>query len=236
MAGQVAYHLMAQAGMTRAPWAVTTVVSCLPVLVLGMGTALAHMLRADTEVTEVPDSEAGPPATARSLAWSPRDQARPDRVRPEAGQDRSEVRDHNGQTPGPRAGAGVTGPGICGTQPQVDRARGVARRLAAAGKPVSRRALRSGGVTGSNEALNVLARILNSELAGVAPPGAPAGGGTGLPGLERIGHYSQSGNRLESSGHGTSTGWGTSMASVAVIRVLLRAIRARSQMLAGADH
>jgi hypothetical protein len=37
MAGQVAYHLMAQAGMTRAPWAITTIVSCLPVLVLGMG-------------------------------------------------------------------------------------------------------------------------------------------------------------------------------------------------------
>src|SRR5580700_8053528 len=47
MAGQVAYHLMAQAGMARAPWAITTVVSCLPVLVLAMGTALAHMLRAD---------------------------------------------------------------------------------------------------------------------------------------------------------------------------------------------
>jgi hypothetical protein len=47
MAGQVAYHLLAQAGMARAPWPVTTLVSCLPVLVLGMGTALAHMLRAD---------------------------------------------------------------------------------------------------------------------------------------------------------------------------------------------
>jgi hypothetical protein len=47
MAGQVVYHLLAQAGMTRAPWAVTTVVSCLPVLVLAMGTTLAHMLRAD---------------------------------------------------------------------------------------------------------------------------------------------------------------------------------------------
>ncbi len=41
MAGQVAYHLMAQAGMARAPWAITTIVSCLPVLVLAMGTALA---------------------------------------------------------------------------------------------------------------------------------------------------------------------------------------------------
>ena len=47
MAGQVVYHLLAQAGTTRAPWAVTTVVSCLPVLVLAMGTTLAHMLRAD---------------------------------------------------------------------------------------------------------------------------------------------------------------------------------------------
>jgi hypothetical protein len=45
MAGQVAYHLMAQAGMARAPWPITTIVSCLPVLVLGMGTALAHISR-----------------------------------------------------------------------------------------------------------------------------------------------------------------------------------------------
>jgi hypothetical protein len=41
MAGQVAYHLIAQAGTARAPWPVTTIVSCLPVLVLAMGTALA---------------------------------------------------------------------------------------------------------------------------------------------------------------------------------------------------
>jgi hypothetical protein len=47
----------------------------------------------------------------------------------------------------------------------------IARRLAAAGKPVSRRALRSGGVTGSNEALDVLARIINTELAGCADTG-----------------------------------------------------------------
>ncbi|HYZ54743.1 MAG TPA: hypothetical protein VE733_14735, partial [Streptosporangiaceae bacterium] len=47
MTGQVAYHLLTQAGMTRAPWEVTTLVSCLPVLVLGMGSALAHLLRGD---------------------------------------------------------------------------------------------------------------------------------------------------------------------------------------------
>jgi hypothetical protein len=49
MAGQVAYHLLAQAGAARAPWIITTIVSCLPVLVLAMGTTLAHMLRADAQ-------------------------------------------------------------------------------------------------------------------------------------------------------------------------------------------
>jgi hypothetical protein len=47
MAGQVAYHLLAQDRVTHAPWGVTTAVSCLPVLVLGMGAALAHMLGSD---------------------------------------------------------------------------------------------------------------------------------------------------------------------------------------------
>jgi hypothetical protein len=52
----------------------------------------------------------------------------------------------------------------------MDQARAIARRLAVAatGKPVSRRALRSGGVTGSNQTLNALARMINTELAGYA--------------------------------------------------------------------
>ena len=47
----------------------------------------------------------------------------------------------------------------------------IARRLAATGKPVSRRALHRGGVTGSNQALNALARMINTELAGSAGSG-----------------------------------------------------------------
>jgi hypothetical protein len=47
MAGQVAYHLLSEAHTARAPWAVTMAVSCLPVLVLGMGAALTHLLHAD---------------------------------------------------------------------------------------------------------------------------------------------------------------------------------------------
>src|SRR5229473_2592994 len=35
MAGQIAYHLLAQAGTAQAPWPITTLMSCLPVLVLG---------------------------------------------------------------------------------------------------------------------------------------------------------------------------------------------------------
>jgi hypothetical protein len=43
-AGQVAYRLMGAAGVTAAPWPVTMLVACLPVAVLGMGAALAHLL------------------------------------------------------------------------------------------------------------------------------------------------------------------------------------------------
>jgi len=50
MAGQVAYHLMTAAGVTHAPWQITTLVSCLPVAVLGSGAALAHLLHAGQEV------------------------------------------------------------------------------------------------------------------------------------------------------------------------------------------
>ena len=188
-AGQVAYHLLAQAGVARAPWAITTIVSCLPVLVLGMGTALAHMLKADAAAGDEPGSETTGPAVPRSVAWSPADRARPDQTRPD--QDRDGP-DHEQARPAPvardgmlassasapaatmpprrdpGAGAAATEPGSWAAQPDLDRARVVARRLAAAGKPVSRRALRGSGVRGSNEALGWLARTMNAELAGAA--------------------------------------------------------------------
>jgi len=101
-----------------------------------MGTALAHMLRADAGAAEAPGSRTGQPAVLRSVSWSR-----------------------------------IAGPGLQPAGSQVDQARMVARRLAAAGRPVSRRALRSGGVTGSNEALNALARMLSAELARCAGSG-----------------------------------------------------------------
>ncbi len=84
---------------------------------------------------------------------------------------RSAGRGQNAPVPRPQHGHGITGPVPRPAQPQVDQARVIARRLAAAGKPVSRRALRSAGVTGSNETLNALARVISAELAGCADSG-----------------------------------------------------------------
>lgn len=44
MLGQVAYHLLAAAHVVTAPWPVTMLVACLPVVSLGFGMALAHLL------------------------------------------------------------------------------------------------------------------------------------------------------------------------------------------------
>jgi hypothetical protein len=45
MVGQVIYHLLNAAHATAAPWPVVMLVSCLPVLTLGFGGALTHLLR-----------------------------------------------------------------------------------------------------------------------------------------------------------------------------------------------
>jgi len=50
-AGQVAYHLLVAAGITAAPWWITAAVACLPVVTLGLGATLAHLVRAERETT-----------------------------------------------------------------------------------------------------------------------------------------------------------------------------------------
>ncbi|MEU9740932.1 ABC transporter permease [Micromonospora chersina] len=47
--GQVAYHLLVAAGIESAPWQITTLVACLPVAVLGMAAALAHLMHEDAD-------------------------------------------------------------------------------------------------------------------------------------------------------------------------------------------
>jgi hypothetical protein len=167
MAGQVAYHLLAQAGAARAPWPVTMIVSCLPVLVLAMGTTLAHMIRADADTeADAPDHGTEGPAVSRSPAWSAEDQARADQNQaapqallagtgPSAGTRTAPQQDHDARA-------------ATATPSDIGQARMAANRLTAAGKPVSRRTLRSEGIKGSNQALNALARTIKAELAGTA--------------------------------------------------------------------
>jgi len=117
-----------------------------------MGTALAHLLRADAHTAaDAPGNRAGGPAVSRPPA--------------RAAGGRSGPGQPADQTPlaGSGAAAGIT-PGL----QAMGQARAAARKLAAQGRPVSRRSLRAGGVKGSNQALNALARALNSELAQVA--------------------------------------------------------------------
>jgi len=52
MLGQVAYHLLSAAHATRAPWPVVVLVSSLPVIVLGFGAALSHLLREEHSESE----------------------------------------------------------------------------------------------------------------------------------------------------------------------------------------
>jgi hypothetical protein len=167
MAGQVAYHLLAQAGAARAPWPVTMIVSCLPVLVLAMGTTLAHMLRADAgTAADTPDHGTGRPAVSQSPAWSAADQAGvvQDQTAPQAPLAGSGPSARTRPAPQQEHDASAATASASG----ISQARMAASRLTAAGKPVSRRALRSEGIKGSNQALNVLARTINAELAGIA--------------------------------------------------------------------
>ena len=153
MAGQVTYHLLAGAGITRAPWTITTIVSCLPVLVLAMGTALAHLLRDDAHAVRTVGDHGTGRLGCWSAAWSPED-------RPWSGPDQAAAQ--GPVAPGPPAAAGrpsvpdhlaavrISGSDSWAESSPGEPARFVARRLAATGRPVSRRALRSAGIRGSN--------------------------------------------------------------------------------------
>jgi hypothetical protein len=169
MAGQVAFHLMDQGHITRAPWPITTLVSCLPVLVLSMGTALAHMLREDAAVAA---DRARPDAPGPTTRAQPADRpAEPSGDQPDQNPlDRTpaEACPPDRTTTPPRhdghAGAEFLPPAPHAAEPVTDHARDIARELAREHQRISRRALRSRGVTGSNEALNALALRLSAEL------------------------------------------------------------------------
>jgi len=141
MAGQVAYHLLTEAGARHAPWGITTAVSCLPVLVLGMGSALTHMVRGDTH-SSGPDRLAADRLANQSPDQSaaPGDRDRMNRTADDAESDPV-------------------------TLAQLAAARAAARELDSAGIRISRRTLRGAGLRGSNADLGTLVRIVSNELA-----------------------------------------------------------------------
>jgi hypothetical protein len=108
-------------------------------------------------------------AAARSPGWSPADRhaGRPDQDQAAGTTARTR---HPPGTSEPLAEHGSAAPSSTRhpapdpAHPQKQQALRIALELADAGRPVSRRALRSGGIKGSNEALNTLARMIKAEL------------------------------------------------------------------------
>jgi len=187
ISGQVAYHLLHQAGMTRAPWEVTTLVACLPVAVLGMGSALAHLLRSDTATTKPQCASA--PHRGR---WAPGEQI-PDGTVADGSAGRNQatsglpvITPPSGTFPGsagPFVSPGTASPDGGSAVPRLARraqdrlparlrlkdAEAAALKVIVAGKPISRRSLRSAGLHGSNADLGMLARLTRANLALFAP-------------------------------------------------------------------
>lgn len=68
--GQVIFHLLAAFGWTRAPWPVVMLVACLPIIVVGFGFALTHMLRDGHAAAAIMPPPVVTPAEALQLAGS----------------------------------------------------------------------------------------------------------------------------------------------------------------------
>jgi hypothetical protein len=69
--GQVIYHLLAAAHASRAPWPVVVLVSCLPVVTLGLATGLTHLLRASGTPSDRVSEPVAEPITTPVTAETP---------------------------------------------------------------------------------------------------------------------------------------------------------------------
>lgn len=135
MSGQVAYHLLSEAGVVRAPWEITMAVACLPVLVLGMGAALSHLIRADADG----GAEDGTSSPTAVCDWP--------------------------VMPGRDGPAQDGGGGDAEVTERLQIARLTALRLTSTGTRVSRRTMRDAGLRGSNAELSALVKVVTAELA-----------------------------------------------------------------------
>ncbi len=71
MTGQVIFHLLSAAHAVRAPWPVVMIVACLPVLTLGFGAALTHLLREGQDAAAVPAADMPPDESPAITADTP---------------------------------------------------------------------------------------------------------------------------------------------------------------------
>ncbi|MEV2270879.1 hypothetical protein [Nonomuraea africana] len=72
MLGQIAFHLLEISALAKAPDVITAAVSVLPVLVLGMGAALGHLMARDAaQVPELPTEQASDGPTSASAEPQP---------------------------------------------------------------------------------------------------------------------------------------------------------------------
>lgn len=156
MAGQVAYHLLSEASITRAPWGITTGVACLPVLLLGMAAALTHMIHADYERPSQ-DDRSSPPSVTRQTGMPHQSSAEVGHAADALSQshrDASIVRAQHGYS---KLQDGLV-------SDRLEMARLTALRLTSTGRRVSRRALREAGLHGSNAELGALAKVITAQF------------------------------------------------------------------------
>ena len=169
MAGQVAYHLLAQAGSGAGA------VAHHHDRVLPAGPGPGHGDRAGPHAARRRRRSPGYTARPGLQGQPPHDpRTGPPRTSSQAAGAGPGDRDHSPDQSSPGtteplvkrgSAAPSTGhPVLDPAHPRKEQALRVGRELADSGRPVSRRALRSAGVKGSNEALNALARMINAEL------------------------------------------------------------------------
>jgi hypothetical protein len=152
MLGQVIYHLLAAAHSHRAPWPVVVLVSCVPVVTLGFGAALTHLLRSGARPDSAPGSV--PPGRAdRAIAADgaavPPEPRRPDLngpPRPERATTMPSARN------GSRAAGASVPPGAA----WLDEARAAYRASVTAGEPMSARSLAAAHGISRRQAGNIV--------------------------------------------------------------------------------
>jgi hypothetical protein len=123
----------------------------------------------DTAAADRAQTDAPGPTTRVRPAWHPAQQSgdQPNQNPPDrtAAEPRPPGRTKTAPRHDGHAEAEFLPPVSHAAEPANDHARDIARQLAWAGQRISRRALRSRGVKGSNQALNALALRLSAELA-----------------------------------------------------------------------